>query len=41
MPHTSSQENLYERITQQAEVTPSEITLVDAYGTGTLATPLR
>lgn len=35
VPHTSSQGNLYERVTRQAGVTPNKITFVEAHGTGT------
>nr|WBO01276.1 putative type I non-reducing polyketide synthase [Cladonia uncialis] len=35
VPHTSSQGNLYERVTEQAGVRPSEVTFVEAHGTGT------
>ncbi len=35
VPHTSSQGNLYERVTEQAGVNPSEVTFVEAHGTGT------
>ncbi|CAD6593414.1 MAG: hypothetical protein ASARMPRED_007502 [Alectoria sarmentosa] len=35
VPHTSSQGNLYERVTQQAGVAPSKVTFVEAHGTGT------
>lgn len=35
VPHTSSQGSLYERVTEQAGVTPSEIAFVEAHGTGT------
>lgn len=35
VPHTSSQGNLYERVTGQAGVTPNKVTFVEAHGTGT------
>ena len=35
VPHTSSQGNLYERVTAQAGVTPNKVTFVEAHGTGT------
>lgn len=35
VPHTSSQGSLYERVTNQAGVTPSRVTFVEAHGTGT------
>jgi len=35
VPHTSSQGNLYERVTRQAGVTPGKVTFVEAHGTGT------
>ena len=35
VPHTSSQGNLYERVTRQAGVTPNRVTFVEAHGTGT------
>ena len=35
VPHTSSQGNLYERVTNQAGVTPNKVTFVEAHGTGT------
>lgn len=35
VPHTSSQGNLYERVTRQAGVTPSKVNFVEAHGTGT------
>lgn len=35
VPHTSSQGNLYERVTKQAGVTPNKVTFVEAHGTGT------
>ncbi len=35
VPHTSSQGNLYERVTEQAGVTPTKVTFVEAHGTGT------
>lgn len=35
VPHTTSQGNLYERVTGQAGVTPGEVTFVEAHGTGT------
>lgn len=35
VPHTSSQGNLYERVTEMAGVKPSEVTFVEAHGTGT------
>ena len=35
VPHTSSQGNLYERVTRQAGVMPNKVTFVEAHGTGT------
>ena len=35
VPHTSSQGNLYERVTEQAGVVPSKVAFVEAHGTGT------
>lgn len=35
VPHTSSQGNLYERVTKQAGVTSNKVTFVEAHGTGT------
>lgn len=35
VPHTTSQGNLYKRVTQQAGLRPSDITFVEAHGTGT------
>ena len=35
VPDTSSQGNLYERVTEQARVTPNRVTFVEAHGTGT------
>lgn len=35
VPHTSSQGNLYERVTRQARVAPFNVTFVEAHGTGT------
>lgn len=35
VPHTSSQGNLYERVTEQAGVIPNKVTFVEAHGTGT------
>nr|WBO01262.1 putative type I non-reducing polyketide synthase [Cladonia rangiferina] len=35
VPHTSSQGDLYERVTEQAGVRPSKVTFVEAHGTGT------
>lgn len=35
VPHTSSQGNLYKRVTGQAGVTPNKVTFVEAHGTGT------
>ena len=35
VPHTSSQGSLYEQVTRQAGVTPSEVNFVEAHGTGT------
>lgn len=35
VPHTSSQGNLYGRVTGQAGVTPNKVTFVEAHGTGT------
>ena len=35
VPHTSSQGNLYQRVTEQAGVTPNKVTFVEAHGTGT------
>ncbi|KAI4123893.1 MAG: hypothetical protein LQ338_005067 [Usnochroma carphineum] len=35
VPHTSSQGNLYERVTAQAGVKPGEVNFVEAHGTGT------
>lgn len=35
VPHTSSQGNLYERVTKQAGLIPSKVDFVEAHGTGT------
>ena len=35
VPHTTSQGNLYERVSKQAGVAPNEVTFVEAHGTGT------
>ena len=35
VPHTSSQGNLYEKVTKQAGVTPRKVSFVEAHGTGT------
>lgn len=35
VPHTSSQGNLYEKVTEMAGVKPSKVTFVEAHGTGT------
>ena len=35
VPHTTSQGNLYERVTKQAGIAPRKVTFVEAHGTGT------
>ena len=35
VPHTSSQGNLYSRVTKQAGIAPNQVSFVEAHGTGT------